>query len=229
MHAKLNAFCLVFTFLLLRSYGTAQQMASNAPHADSSAMGMHNHTHGGEYPAALSFQQLKNTVAQLEQIRQATSKYRDVKVAQADGYMGAGPEVRYMGVHFLRELEPKTFNLLKPSMLCYEKDSSRPDGFSLVGVVYLLESPEGPDGQPVNNPFPKPLAVWHRHPNVCVLATPSNKLDHTNKLTEPECRARGGHFLTEWMIHAWVWKDSPLGVFSPKNPLVAINGMAGAE
>ena len=32
--------------------------------------------------------------------------------------------------------------------------------------------------------------------------------------------ARGGKFTaeTQWMIHAWIWKDSPTGVFSPTHP-----------
>jgi hypothetical protein len=211
----------------------AQQAHATNPHAADEVggmAGMHHHgAHGSEYPAAVSFVQLKDTVAQLERVRQVTAKYRDVRIAEADGYKGTGPEVKGMGVHFMRELEPNAFELTKPPMLCYEKDTSRPGGYALVGVVYLMESPEGSDGQPTNNPFPKPLAVWHNHPNVCALNNPRNKLDHSNRLSEEECKAKGGHFLTEWMIHAWIWKDSPLGVFSPKNPLVAVKGQEGVE
>lgn len=39
-------------------------------------------------------------------------------------------------------------------------------------------------------------------------------------LNESQCLAGGGHFTaeTQWMIHAWIWKDSPTGMFSPTNP-----------
>jgi len=41
-------------------------------------------------------------------------------------------------------------------------------------------------------------------------------------LGDEQCKADGGRFtaLTQWMIHAWIWKDSPAGVFSPTNPNV---------
>lgn len=210
-------------------YAMAQQSPATGPPAASDMGGMHHHnTHEHDYPAAVSFGQLKDTVAQLERVRQATAKYRDVKIAEADGYKGVGVEIKGMGIHYLRELEPKAFHLEKPSMLCYEKDASRSGGYSLVGVAYLMKSEEGPDGQPVSNPFPKPLAIWHKHENVCVLPN-ANNIEHTIKLTEDQCRHQGGHFLNEWMLHAWVWKDSPRGVFSPSNPVVAVHGVNQPE
>lgn len=190
--------------------------------------GMHHHgTH--EQPAPISLTQLRDTVTKLDHVRQVTAKYHDVKLALADGYTGVGTEIKGMGIHYLREVEVSSFDLEKPPMLVYEKDPSKPGGVNLVGVCYLLRSAEGPDGQPVDNPFPKPLAIWHKHEHVCVLSNPKNKLEHTIKLSEEECKARGGHFHNEWMIHAWIWKDSPLGVFSPSNPTVALNGAVMAE
>ena len=66
--------------------------------------------------------------------------------------------------------------------------------------------------------FLKVLAQWHRHSNICVLA---DRSAHTN-LSESQCTTQGGHFTaeTQWMIHAWIWKDSPTGVFAPTNPTV---------
>ena len=42
------------------------------------------------------------------------------------------------------------------------------------------------------------------------------------KLNQEQCAAQGGQFTKEsqWMVHAWIWKDSPTGVFSPTNPMV---------
>lgn len=220
----MKAFNVAVTLFVLTLYAIAQQTPDRGPHADDNAMAAnnhgHNHTHEDEYGASISFAELKKTVDQLDRVRQATAKYKNVKVAEADGYEGQGEELKGMGVHFVREMEPASFDLEKPPMLVYEKSPTSPDSFNLVGVVYLMKGDEGPDGQPVNNPFPKPLAIWHKHSNVCQLS----KRDHVTKLSEEECKRRGGHFNTEWMIHAWIWKDSPRGVFSPKNPLVATTG-----
>jgi hypothetical protein len=100
----------------------------------------------------------------------------------------------------------------------YERDATAASGLRLVGVSYLVVSPAGADGQPTNSPFPKALAGWHRHNNVCVLPDKSASVE----LTEAQCTTRGGRFTAEtsWMVHAWIWKDSPAGVFSPTNPLV---------
>jgi len=93
-----------------------------------------------------------------------------------------------------------------------------PNELRLVGVSYLFVAPGAADEQPANPPFPKALASWHKHNNVCGLPDNSASVD----LTESQCTARGGRFTpeTSWMVHAWIWKGSPTGVFSPTNPLV---------
>jgi hypothetical protein len=93
-----------------------------------------------------------------------------------------------------------------------------PSGLRLVGVSYLFVAPSDADGQPANPPFARTLASWHKHNNICVLPDNSASAD----LTEEQCGARGGRFTAEtsWIVHAWIWKDSPAGVFSPTNSLV---------
>jgi hypothetical protein len=177
---------------------------SGADAAPQSAMAMpmhHEHASG----AAVSYAELKETVTELEAARRGTEKYKDVRVAEADGYRAYGPDVPGMGIHYIQEHGPDEFSLERPSILLYEKDASVPGGFALVGVSYLLRAGEGSDGQPVNSPFPKALAKWHRHENICVLADRSTPPG----LTEEQCAAKGGHFTaeTQWMVHAWIWKD----------------------
>lgn len=166
--------------------------------------------------APITYAELKKTVAELERAKEATVKYQDVHVAEADGYQVVGPDFPGMGVHFVLTMEPKAFDLEKPPILLYQKDPAAPGRYSLVGVSYLWNAPEGPDGQPLDPPFPKSLAVWHRHANICVLA----HLENPHGLTEAQCRERGGHFVaqSQWLVHAWIWKDNPSGVFSPENP-----------
>ena len=67
-------------------------------------------------------------------------------------------------------------------------------------------------------PVSKSLASWHRHADLCVL--PDRSVN--GQLTAEQCGTLGGQFtaLTQWMVHAWIWKDSPTGVFSATNPTV---------
>jgi hypothetical protein len=196
--------------------------STSAPHVShggqtpAGAMTSH-HAHGS--PAvAITFTELEQTAQRLAAARQATEKYRDVRVAEAAGYRAIGPNVDGMGTHYVRETAPQRFSVTEPPILLYERDAGAPGGLRLVGVSYLLVAPIDADGQPVDPPFPKALASWHKHNNICVLPDNSASVD----LTEPRCTARGGRFTAEtsWMVHAWIWKDSPAGVFSPTNPLV---------
>jgi len=200
-------------FLVLALAVAAQQAPSGKEQHASGNMTMSPSHSGG---APVSYAELKNTVALLERARQATAKYQDVHVAEADGYQVVGPDVPGMGVHFVRTLEPNGFDIEKPPILLYAKTPSAPGGYTLVGVSYLWNADAGPDGQPLDPPFPKSLARWHRHDNVCVLP----HLENPHGLTEAQCRERGGRFVakTQWLVHAWIWKDNPSGVFSAENP-----------
>jgi hypothetical protein len=139
-------------------------------------------------------------------------------MAEADGYRPIGPNVPGMGTHYVRRGNHDRFSITEPPILLYEQDPSAPNGLRLVGVSYLLVAPTGADGQPTLSPFPKALAIWHKHNNVCVLPDNSASIE----LTEAQCKAKGGLFTieTSWMVHTWIWKDSPSGVFSPTNPLI---------
>jgi hypothetical protein len=176
-----------------------------------------SHSHGPAVPA-ITYAELQATSDQLAAARKATEKYQDVRMAEADGYRQVGPNVPGMGTHYLRRGKHDTFAITEPPILLYEQDPSAPNGLRLVGVSYLLVAPTGADGQPTSSPFPKALASWHKHNNVCVL--PDNSA--TIELTEGQCNSRDGHFTNEtsWMVHAWIWKDSPAGVFSPTNPMI---------
>ena len=174
------------------------------------------HAHGPSVPA-LTYAELQQTTEQLAAARRATAKYQDVRAAEADGYRAVGPNVPGMGIHYVRQGASRPFSIDEPPILLYEKDPTSAS-LRLVGVSYLVVAPSGADGQPATSPFPKALASWHKHNNVCVLPDNSASVE----LTEAQCTGRGGRFTAEtsWMVHAWIWKDSPTGVFSPTNPSV---------
>jgi hypothetical protein len=195
---------------------TSRSHAAHSPQPDTSMAAGRAHAHGPSAPA-VTYVELQQTVEQLAAARKATAKYHDVRAAEADGYRPIGPNVPGMGVHYVREGESKPFSIDEPPILLYEKDPTTAS-LRLVGVSYLVVAPSGADGQPASSPFPKALASWHKHNNVCVL--PDNRA--SVELTEAQCTGRGGRFTAEtsWMVHAWIWKDSPAGVFSPTNPAV---------
>jgi len=200
----------VVVLYMLIQFAMAQQPSADKQHAMSDHMIA---AHAGAAP--ISYTEMKNTVADLERARQATAKYKDVQVAEADGYQQLGSEFPGMGAHFVRTLEVNQFQIENPPILLYHHDPTAPGGYSLVGVAYLWNGPEGPDGQPLNPPFPKSLARWHRHNNICMLPG----LDNPHALNENECREKGGRFVaqTQWLVHAWIWQDNPAGVFTPEN------------
>ena len=196
-------------FVLALALAAQHSPAGHEQHASGNMAMNPSHAAG----APVSYAELKNTVALLDRAQQATAKYQDVHVAEADGYQVVGPDIPGMGVHFVLTLEPKGFDIEKPPILLYQKTSS---GYTLAGVSYLWDAAEGPDGQPLNPPFPKALALWHRHGNICVLP----HIENPHGLTEAQCREQGGRFVakSQWLVHAWIWKDNPSGVFSAENP-----------
>ena len=216
----------LWLMLLSWSYFLAgSAVAQSAPMGMGHDMNMsHDHdmgvSHGHDQGAAVpvTFSDLTQTAAMLEKARHATEKYKDVRVAEADGYQAIGPDVPGMGIHYVGSKGGASFDIEQPPILLYEKNPSVAGGFELVGVSYFFSAAAGPDGQPQGAPFPKTLAQWHRHANLCVLADRSVR----SHLSESDCAAQGGNFTleTQWMVHAWIWKDSPTGVFAPTNPSV---------
>ena len=87
--------------------------------------------------------------------------------------------------------------------------------WTLVGTSFVLPlnvvGPDHPDA------FAGPLDNWHVHYELC-----TGSDFNSRSSTEQECREDGGTWVPVygWMIHAWVWKDNPLGVFNMWNPNV---------
>jgi hypothetical protein len=192
-----------------------------AGHASQSEAGAEHHvmagTSHGDERMVVTFTDLQSTVEALKRAQSATEKYQDVSVAEADGYRAFGPYVAGMGFHYVNtRLARVGFDAEHPPILLYEKDDDAASGLRLVGVSYTLPAHAGDGEQPVVAPFPRALAAWHKHANICLFANRSVR----TKLNDVECIQQGGRFIaeTDWMLHAWIWKDNPAGVFSPTNP-----------
>lgn len=180
-------------------------------------MGVAADDHDHACTVTVTQDELTKTAQQLETAKRATAKYRDIGVARSDGYSPYGIYVPGMGIHYAKP-PSEVFDLYHPDVLLYERNGTGPEGYALVAVSYFFNADADAAGQPKNPPFAKSLAIWHRHTNLCVFS------DHgvTGLLTEAQCKAQGGRFMpfTAWMMHAWIWKDNPLGVFSMTNPNV---------
>jgi hypothetical protein len=209
---------------MIRAIATALTtllVVCGAGHASQSESGAAHHVMAGTSRdrdgVAVTFADLQSTVEALKRAQSATEKYQDVRAAEADGYRVFGPYVAGMGFHYVNtRLARVGFDAEHPPILLYEKDDGAASGLRLVGVSYTLPVHAGDDGQPVVAPFPRALAAWHKHANICLFANRSVR----TKLNDMECIQQGGRFIaeTDWMLHAWIWKDNPAGVFSPTNP-----------
>src|SRR5215471_11850261 len=125
---KTIALTIALFFVLALAAVAQQAPASHEEPASGSMMPHQSHAAG----TPITYAELKNTVTQLERARQATAKYQDVHVAEADGYRAIGPDFPGTGLHFVRTLEPKEFDIENPPILLYEKNPAASGGYSLV-------------------------------------------------------------------------------------------------
>ena len=152
----------------------------------------------------------------LAQIRQATVKYQDFAVAEADGYAldphcVYDPELGGMGFHavnygilFNIEVDP-----LKPEVLVYE---AQPNGkLKLVAVEYIVPAFQIYDGD--NNPLLPFPAFWDDHNDGPPMVG--------NKEFDDHRFGGGGPPFPHYQLHIWLWKGNPSGIYAPFNPNVS--------
>ena len=164
----------------------------------------------------------------LEQVRAATARFQDVKVALAEGYirdpmdvcdtadmMGKPAKLGAMGIHFFRpdllgisappnprvDGNGKHTDFLKPAILIYEPQT---DGsLKLVAVENLV--------------FQK---SWHaaghaRPPSYQGVAYDNMKDDPATKTDEAHL------FEPHYDRHVWLYRDNPNGMYAQFNPKVS--------
>ncbi len=141
-----------------------------------------------------------------------TAKYQEVAAAQADGYIQITPDLPLIGAHFFNAANVGSLDPARPGILLYERDSA--GGWKLVGLAYMLPKQPGVDIPP-DTPFGG-LAHWHYHTDLCF--RPGAQVSIAKSAGE----CGGGLYVPEtpWLLHVWVWKDSPEGVFNHANSLL---------
>jgi hypothetical protein len=153
----------------------------------------------------------------INELRQAIVKYRDVKVAEADGYKMFAPQIKNQPqYHFTRSSNAMrnqfSFDPARPTSLLYRKNAK--GEFELIGAMYTAS--KGASEDDLNNRVPLSVAHWHRHVNWCL--PPRYQKDRWSETrngrpvfgpfgvaTANECKAVGGRFIPQvfgWMLHA---------------------------
>lgn len=170
--------------------------------------------------------------AELDAIRVATEKYRDVNVAIADGYIlpmdmcitaameGAPAQLGAMGLHYFRPdllkitaEQPRVngagthTDFLQPGVLIYEP---RPDGsVELVAIENLVWAKAWREAGNLGAPSFHGFEYYYMHDNAA---------------TEVD-EAHG--FEPHYELHFWLYKENPTGMFQPFNPTVVCDHHRG--
>jgi hypothetical protein len=157
--------------------------------------------------------------------RKVAEKYRDYKVALADGYKIFLPNLPQKQYHFTNYWygfeASRQFNPEHPTSLLYEKQS---EGYKLIGVMYT--APKNASEGELDSRIPLSIAHWHAHVNLCVPPDDRKKemwgpqpqfgLQGSIAMKE-ECEAAGGKFMPQifgWMVHVYPFEQKPEDVWS---------------
>jgi hypothetical protein len=185
--------------------------ANHAAHAGSGtvageggAIFAHNH----EAPGPVTAVQRVVLNHQLATAKQATAKYKNIAAAKRDGYFQVTQFIPGLGLHMYKLGVPTgTFNPATPQVLLYQPVGNK---MVLVGVSYLFVH--------VNETPPAGFAggsdVWHYHRDLCFVSG-------TVTITQSAADCPGVfQKTTNWMLHVWIWKTNPDGVFTEVNPRI---------
>lgn len=166
-------------------------------------------------------------LALVAELRQAIAKYKDVSVAEHDGYQMFLPNVKNQRVYHFTNYRNAfkaafTFDPEQPTSLLYKRN---PDGqMDLIGAMYTM--PKRASLDKLNERVPLGIAQWHKHVNWCLPKRGDSARWMEQKdgrpvfgpesaiATKAACDSVGGDFhesLFGWMIHANVFAGQDLG------------------
>lgn len=166
-------------------------------------------------------------LAVVTELRHAIEKYKDVSVAEHDGFQMFLPNVKNQRVfHFTNRRnafkEAFRFNPEEPTSLLYRREAQ--GTMVLIGAMYTM--PKRASLEQLDARIPLSIAHWHRHVNWCLPKSGDNARWMERRdgrpvfgpmsviATREACDAVGGEFhesLFGWMIHANVFSGENLG------------------
>ena len=163
--------------------------------------------------------------AVVDELRKAIAKYRNVRVAEADGYKMFAPEIKNQPqYHFTKAgnafRNQFGFDPARPTSLLYKKNAA--GQLVLIGAMYTASKRTSEDD--LDRRVPLSIARWHRHVNWCVPPRYQKQRWYETKnghpvfgplgvATKDECKDAGGRFIPQafgWMVHANVFSGNDL-------------------
>jgi len=171
-------------------------------------------------PVAASPEEQRAIDGLLAATRASTEVYRDVEQARRDGFRQVTGVLAGSAAHLVSQqnLDDGRFDPSHPEMLLYDH------GFELVGVAFMLPM-DATHVAPA--PF-TPLGNWHEHDfhRSCLTARVEGP-PHTVRAPDATCRAQGDVVITPqfWMLHVWLYRHSPAGMFAEYNRTVGVEPM----
>jgi hypothetical protein len=160
----------------------------------------------------------------LSELRPAIEKYRDYRVALAEGFQIFLPNVPQEHYHFTSyryAIEARFgFNPEHPTSLLYKKVG---DGYELEGAMYT--APKGASEEELNERVPLSVARWHKHVNLC-MPQKGTELQQVNLKqfgfrgsisTEAACEQAGGVWRAQvfgWMVHVYPFESDPAKIWA---------------
>jgi hypothetical protein len=156
----------------------------------------------------------------------ALERYKDVKIAEADGFRPFLPGVKQTMYHYSSLANAAKsgfrFDAAAPTSLLYEKQA---DGsLRLIGAMYTAPARLSEDE--LDRRIPLSVAQWHLHVNLCLpprdrreeMFRPQPRFGLQGSITTKEaCDAAGGTFLPRifgWMVHVYPWEGTMDAIWS---------------
>ena len=154
----------------------------------------------------------------VEALRPALEKYKDYRVALADGFRIFAPNLPQPEYHFTNSwngfVESFTFDPARPTSLLYKK---LPGGnWELIGAMYT--APRTTTLDQLNERVPLSVAQWHVHTNLCIPKRGGLQNADWSKFgldgsisTAQACDEAGGRFFPQifgWMVHVYPYRSA---------------------
>lgn len=201
--------------------GPAAGGADGAMSHETMEMGLHMKMTA---PRSRTAEDQRRADAIVETLRGAIARYRDYRVAVADGFVEFLPKVRQPMYHFTNYSyafkAASGFDATRPTSLLYKPTPG--GGFELVGAMYT--APRRFSEEQLDERVPLSVAAWHQHVNLCLPPKSAYATSDWHKFgfkgtiaTEQECRANGGVFhpvVFGWMVHAYPFEKDPAKVWA---------------
>ena len=195
-------------FVMQLQYATIALVLTSVCPSRALAQDGHSHKPTGQQYETTQDQQ-NDAGALLQIVRESTARFKNVLVAEAEGYAlqfgcVSGPDAGAMGLHYVngKLVESGVLDATRPQIVFYEATPG--GGLKLIGADYLLIAD-----------------AWNaKH------SGPPELMGQLFHLFESPNRFGLPAFYT---LHVWAWKDNPKGAFVNWHPNVSCESFGGQK